>query len=469
MLPIPSSARAETTSDEFHTPREYIEILEAYVDQDLILEKQQTTQLIQKINVVLGQIQELNSEKNLILREKKKIQNLIDDLKANYENLDKTLVIKNKSIDNEILQHKKLLETKKKELTETSQAKLEEVEKNMVEMVESSLKDEEQDARWSKELQVLEEKKQELEKRLDGLRHDNKRKLDDLLGETDAEVLAKSKQKEQQLHGPRKEVEDCKLELESIETQLDKKTRELEQLSQTVDQKRSILGSMENYKGSLDQQVLDLKLEKTQLLTQLDATNRDLSQFVETDYLSASQEYQDAMKRLETERLTRYKIENEIWNLQGKPCILVDKASKFTNAVEYSKGRVCVFAEVVLQGTNCAIIGINVDSECLDAVREHLDARARSSRYANWQIDISEQQGENSCCLEVNSTNRNTQKQIAGTLTFLETDAQRLDDVLASLAKGTRVMCVIGTDENTTLTTYNAVSLALETHQRSCS
>ncbi|KAG7842766.1 hypothetical protein KL941_004796 [Ogataea angusta] len=441
MLPMPSSIKGELAPAEYRTPREYIDILEAYVDQDLILEKQQTTQLIQKINVVMAQIQELTNEKNQIIREKRKIQSLIGDLKANYENLDKTLVIKNKSIDNEVRHNKRLLEVKKKELDEQSRGKVREVERQIHEMMQSTLQDEEEDRVRAQELTNLEVQNTELEEELRRLQAENKRKLNDVLTEVDTEIREKNRRKEQNLSEPRRAVLELRANLERAKDDLSKKEESLKQLDCAIEQQKSALDSMNNYKGTLDEQVLELKTQKNELVSKLEAVSAKVELFVETDYATAQDEYSVIQEKVNSERLTRLKIEDEIMEHQGKLRVMVEPQAQVPGepddtVTDFLEDRVRVFVESALMGVSYIILLVHAQEDYFGIIQEHLEKRRYTQRYENWQIEICEPATSHTAQreLQVTSFNANTKKTLAASVICVAVDG-------ASISAQTREFC----------------------------
>ncbi|KAG7704322.1 hypothetical protein KL914_004309 [Ogataea haglerorum] len=451
MLPMPSSARVEPIPAEYRTPKEYIDILEAYVDQDLILEKQQTTQLIQKINVVMAQMQELTNEKNQIIREKRKIQSLISDLKANYENLDKTLVIKNKSIDNEVRHNKRILEVKKKELDETSREKVREVERQIHEMMQATLQDEEEDRVRAQELRKLEVQNTELEEELRRLQADNKRKLSDVVSEVDAEIREKNKRKEQDLSEPRRVVLELRSDLERANDELSKKEELLKQLDSTIEQHRSDIDSMKNYKGTLDEQMLELETQKNELVSKLKAVSARVELFIETDYTTAQAEYSVIQEKLNSERLTRLKIEDEIMEHQGKLRVMVEPQAQVPNELtgcvtDYVEDRVCVFVESALMGVSCVILLVHAQRDYFGIIQGHLEKRRNTQRYENWQIEISEVTASHVAQreLKVTSCNANTKKRLAASVICAAVDGGSISAQTRDLCASRKTMVIWG-------------------------
>ncbi|KAG7916855.1 hypothetical protein KL905_004585 [Ogataea polymorpha] len=441
ILPMPSSTNVEPAPAEYRTPREYIDILEAYVDQDLILEKQQTTQLIQKINVVMAQIQELTNEKNQIIREKRKIQSLIGDLKANYENLDKTLVIKNKSIDNEVRHNKKLLEVKKKELDEKSREKVREVELQIHEMMQTTLRDEEEDRVRAQELRKLEIQNTELEEELRRLQADHKRKLNDVLSEVDTEIRAKNRRKEQDLCEPRRAVLELRTKLGRAKEELSKKEESLKRLVCTIDKHKAALERMNNYKGTLDEQMAGLETQKNELVSKLKAVSAKVELFIETDYTTAQEEYSVIQEKVNSERLTRLKIEDEIMELQGRLRVLVEPQAqvpdKLTSCVtDFLEDRICVFVESALMGVSYVIIVVHSQKDYFRIIQEHLEKRRNTQRYENWQIEISEPVTSHMAEreLHVTSFNANTKKRLGASVMCIVSDG-------SSISAKTRELC----------------------------
>ncbi|KAG7876755.1 hypothetical protein KL938_004368 [Ogataea parapolymorpha] len=451
ILPMPSSTNVEPAPAEYRTPKEYIDILEAYVDQDLILEKQQTTQLIQKINVVMAQIQELTNEKNQIIREKRKIQSLIGDLKANYENLDKTLVIKNKSIDNEVRHNKKLLEVKKKELDEKSREKVREVELQIHEMMQTTLRDEEEDRVRVQELRKLETQNTELEEELRRLQADNKRKLNDVLSEVDTEIRAKNKRKEQDLCEPRRAVLELRTKLGRAKDELSKKEESLKKLDCTIKEHKAALDRMKNYKGTLDEQMLALETQKNELVSKLKAVSAKVELFIETDYTTAQEEYSVIQEKVNSERLTRLKIEDEIMELQGRLRVMVEPQAQVPDKLascvtDFLEDRVCVFVESALMGVSYIVLVVQSQKDYFRIIQEHLEKRRNTQRYENWQIEICEPVTSHMAEreLQVTSFNANTKKRLAASIICVALDGSSISAQTRELCESRKTMVIWG-------------------------
>ncbi|VEU20785.1 DEKNAAC101670 [Brettanomyces naardenensis] len=372
----------------------YVDILDAYMDEDLIAENKECVEIEKRVGEAESQVNALNTEKRELIRKRKRLTSSIDDIKGSLGRLTESRILRTKATDKERERHRLLAEEGKEELVRLFKEKIDTIRLECEELVRSSLDDEETVTNRDRRLQSVKLENEMLDNKIVEARKTFELEYHKLEGELELKSLKDidASPHLSELQRALRQAESKKKELEMESVQLQSQFDEIDGKNEGMLTK---IGGLASFKGSLDDKLKDLKTEQEQTTDKLKSIRKKVIEFRGSDFERSEQLYEDVRRKYSIERRKRILIDDQIDDLEDRQRLYVITDTSFhgpARSIDESFDFMPVL-QVYLEDTLCGIshtvilFDVDVDGIC-NLVRGHLSQASQADKFEGFKISL---------------------------------------------------------------------------------
>ncbi|QPG75895.1 hypothetical protein FOA43_003281 [Brettanomyces nanus] len=381
--------------------------MDAYMDQDVILEKKAAMEIEQKVVLTEKQLFEMKDQQKEQIDKKSRLDDTVKDMKKNVSNINELVKLKQNNLKMELNRHKDFVEEQKKKVYRVFGKRLDEIKSRFADLAKSSVSDDETERNRRQRFEKLRDDNELTERTLKRARTTIQLRLEKLENELQ---LKESNDNDEILH--------LRIELNNKEAKMRKSNKCLDEYKGEVDRIRKqnrILATevdqLGEFRGSLDDKFKELKVRRVKLLDELDETKQKVAELLSGRVQTGLKKHNESKKKYFRNRRRRLLIENCIDKHQGivrKMYAICDtpieiKGFDVVNCEFDIHSVLDIYLEDSLQGVShkIVIVGEGLD-RYISSTKDHLLWMSQRDKYKQWRVDIKE--NCDATCLRVQLT-----------------------------------------------------------------
>ncbi|GMG40215.1 unnamed protein product [Ambrosiozyma monospora] len=303
---------------EMVNPADYAAMLDIQTMNDIAIEKRQVAELLRSINSTQEQLKSLDFEKRETMRGIRTFKGMIEDYKLSYENLDRTLIIKQRAVQNEVSQAKKLMDQKQKRVVEHHEQLLNDKEMEFKALIERSMEDDVDDSTHKANLEKLKNQISDSQRVNERLVKNNELELKRTVNQTNSNVEKEQAGLTQELKLLRDEYHKSELDLKKLNGQLSELEKVISGQDLTITNLTEGISDMSKFTGSLDKAVSDMKLKILNLQSEIDLKEHDIKELLHGEFALNEKEHEESYANYMKEKLQSFRLQNHLFDAEGK-------------------------------------------------------------------------------------------------------------------------------------------------------
>ncbi len=320
--PIDSSQKLKSSIGTENIYSEYVDVLDAYMNQDILSERRQLRKFRSQIELAKVQLESINEEKCEYQRKKRKLQLSMKEGTDIYNKLDEILKSRNAALEAEFRENSEKFENKKEEVTKKFSEKLDEFKKQCENLVEVSTIDEETENNRDRKLESLNKECANLTRKLKQTKEVLTLKLANIQKESDLKLIRQDKN-DVTFSKLRKECEIIESSTTDIRLEIESKKSELEASETKCKRLECDISAMKPFTGSIETELGKLRCKERELDSDIQATSTENGKLMKGLYKDMEAKFKSASKKIQSSEKVIFKFRKEIEKYQNHIALYV--------------------------------------------------------------------------------------------------------------------------------------------------
>ncbi|GME76443.1 unnamed protein product [Ambrosiozyma monospora] len=309
--------KGKQSHGEMMNPADYAATIDTEIVNDIAIEKRQVAELLRSINSAEEQLKSLDFEKREAMRGIRTFRGMIEDYKLSYENLDRTFIIKERAVENEVSKAKKLMEQKQKRLIDQHEQLLYDKEREFKALVEKSMEDDVDDTTHKSNLAKLKNQIRDAQRENELLVKNNDLELKRAANHINSNIENEQVGLTQELKVLRDECHNSELHLKKINAKLSEFKKVINSQELTITNLTEGINDMSKFTGSLDKAISDMKLKILNHQSEIDSKEHDIKELLHGEYATNEKEYEEIYANYMKEKLQRFRLQNHLFDAES--------------------------------------------------------------------------------------------------------------------------------------------------------
>ncbi|KAF6007768.1 hypothetical protein HII13_004439 [Brettanomyces bruxellensis] len=293
---------------------EYVDVLDAYMNQDILSERRQLRKLRSQVELAKVQLESINEDKCEYQRKKRKLELSIKEGNEIYNKLDEIFRSRNLALSKEIQDNRLQFEQKKNEITSRFSEKLDDFKSQCEKLVAASTVDEETESNRNRRLDALNRECTQLTEKLKKTKDVLALKLANIRKELDLQLLRQDG--DESLSKSQSESAALKAQIEQAKLEVDSQKKELEAAETKFGCLQDDISKLKPFTGSIEVELKNLKKEESQLDSDIELITAGNKKLEGGLYKDMENRFSLATKRLRNSESIAFRLKREIEKYQ---------------------------------------------------------------------------------------------------------------------------------------------------------
>ncbi|VUG17908.1 DEBR0S2_19042g1_1 [Brettanomyces bruxellensis] len=294
---------------------EYVDVLDAYMNQDILSERRQLRKLRSQVELAKVQLESINEDKCEYQRKKRKLELSIKEGNEIYNKLDEIFRSRNLALNKEIQDNRLQFEQKKNEITSRFSEKLDDFKSQCEKLVAASTVDEETESNRNRRLDALNKECTQLTEKLKQTKDVLALKLANIRKELDLQLLRQD-EGDESLSKSQSESAALKAQIQQAKLEVDSQKKELEAAETKFRCLQDDISKLKPFTGSIEVELKNLKKEESQLDSDIELITAGNKKLEGGLYKDMENRFSLATKRLRDSESIAFRLKREIEKYQ---------------------------------------------------------------------------------------------------------------------------------------------------------